>query len=201
MNLKTLLIIFFGLLAVAGAVVVMSVSSSSTSSFEGGLSESRLPRAIPQGRANPFDVVPAEEADNRATANNQMAAETIAATATKAYTASPVIQLEGTSGDVLDPMADQLVEQDKTATVPPIKSYAVPVATIDPALEVTTAPDIDYRVKADDAQPVVQALPDTTTLDVMMGLTRAPTGPKVVIDNYDRGRERGSSPMQSQEFR
>lgn len=202
MNLKTLLIIFFGLLAVAGAVVVMSISSGSSSSFEGGLTDSRLPRAIPQGRANPFDVVPAEEADNRATANNQMAAETIAATATRAYTASPVIQIEGTSGDGRDPMADQLVEQEKIETVPVATGFAVPVEPIDPALEVTTAPEIDYRVQAvEEAETVEPAVPDTSTLDIMMGLTRGSAGPRVVIDSYDSGRERGSSPMQSQEFR
>lgn len=204
MNLKTLLIIFFGLLAVAGAVVMMSISSGTTNSYEGGMSASKLPRAIPEGRANPFDVVPADEADNRATANNLMAQEAIAATQTRAYTAAPVIQIEGTSGDGRDPMADALVERDDIVTKPVATGFAIPVETIDPALEVTTAPDVDYRVQAAaQAETVVEepVTPDTSTLDIMMGLTRGSSGPKVVIDSYDGGRERGASPMQSQEFR
>lgn len=204
MNLKTLLIIFFGLLAVAGAVVMMSISSGTSNSFKGGMSDSRLPRAIPEGRANPFDVVPADEADNRATANNLMAQEVIAATQTRAYTAAPVIQIEGTSGDGRDPMADALVQQ-KTIETPPVETnFAIPVKTIDPSLEITTAPNVDYRVQSTpQSEPVVQepVTPDPSTFDIMMGLTRGTSGPRVVIDSYDGGRERGVSPMQSQEFR
>lgn len=202
MNLKTLLIIFFGLLAVAGAVVVMSISSGSSTSFEGGANDTRLPRAIPEGRANPFDVVPADEADNRATANNQMAADAIATTQTKAYTAAPVIQIEGTSGDATDPMADRLVEQEKVETIPVQTGFAVPVEPIDSDIEVTTAPEVDYKVQEPAAaEPAAPPTPDPSTLSIMMGLTRGNAGPRVVIDNYDQGRDRGASPMQAQEFR
>ena len=201
MNLKVILFIFMGALMVVGVIVAMNVYSGGGGSFEGGMSTSALPRDIPQGRANPFDVVPADEADNRATANTLLAEEAIAGSETKAYTAAPVIQIEGNSGDAKDPMADQLVPQD-VEEAPPAQSKIVniPIEPIETDLEVATPPEVDYQIQQTDeaAEP---AAPNPSTMGIMMGLTRGTAGPRVVIDTFDQNRDRGASPFQAQEFK
>ena len=206
MNLKTLLFVFVGLLAVAGVVVAMNLSSGSQTTFQGGTTGSKLPRAIPEGRANPFDVVPAAEADSRATSNNTLAREALVGTDTRAYTAAPVIQLEGTSGDNVDPMADAIVSQNEPSPTPEPRT-PVPVGTISDLLEIVKAPDVDYQVEpqqiVEEAPVVVEQAPepDPNMLNLLMSLTQQNQGPNVVIDSFDQGPDRGSSPMQSQDFR
>lgn len=206
MNLKTILIIFVGLLSVAGAVIAMSIGSGSSSSFEGGMAGSTLPRAIPQGRAGLFDKVPAEEADNRATINNTLAQEALAAQDLKAYTAAPVIQIEGTSGDGKDPMAGAIVSQEEGAEEESSlfgfrMPFSLPVDAIDPEIEVATAPNVNYKVQEQEVVEPEPVAPDTATLDFMMGLTRQNQGPSVVVDSFNQKRDSGASPMQSQDFR
>jgi len=200
MNLKVILFIFLGALMVVGVVVMMNIYSGGGAGFEGGMSPSALPRNIPQGRANPFDVVPADEADNRATANTLLAEEAIADAGTKAYTAAPVIQIEGNSGDAQDPMADQFVAQEVEEVTPAqSKIVNIPVEPIEADLEVATAPEVDYQVQPTD-QAAEPAAPNPSTMGIMMGLMRGKAGPRVVIETFDQDRDRGASPFQAQEF-
>lgn len=138
-NMKTILLASGGIAVAFAAIIGMNIAASTKDAegFAGGVSEQKLPRQLPESNADPFTVISDEdEAARRATSNRSIADDELSKVeGATAYTAPPVIQLEGNSGDALDPMAAALVDQ-KEAPEP------VEMEQIEPV----KAPEREYKV-------------------------------------------------------
>ena len=141
-NMKTILLASGGIGVAFAAIIGMNIAASTKDAegFAGGVSEQKLPRQLPESNADPFTVIADEdEAARRATSNRTIAEDELRKVeGVTAYTAPPVIQLEGSSGDEFDPMAAALVDQEEPPTpvevekIEPVKAaereYKVPEA-------------------------------------------------------------------------
>ena len=141
-NMKTILLASGGIGVAFAAIIGMNIAASTKDAegFAGGVSEQKLPRQLPESNADPFTVIADEdEAARRATSNRAIAeGELSKVEGVTAYTAPPVIQLEGSSGDAFDPMAAALVDQEEPPApvemeqIEPVKApkreYKVPEA-------------------------------------------------------------------------
>ena len=195
-NMKTILLASGGVGVAFAAIIGMNMAASTkdAESFAGGVSEQQLPRQLPESNADPFAVIADEdEAARRATSNRTIAKDELSKTeGIAAYTAPPVIQLEGSSGDAFDPMAAALVDQEE----PP---KPVEMEQIEPV----KAPEREYKVpetpKAAEATP--QTLPPSDPYQMEM-IRRALMGQRkfgVTIQQFEDDAQ-GVSPMTVQKF-
>ncbi|WP_299592568.1 TrbI/VirB10 family protein [uncultured Tateyamaria sp.] len=155
-SMKSIAIVSGGVVAVVGVIVAMNVvaGDQDTATFDGGVSAQALPRQLPESNADPFQVISdTEEAARRATSNRNVAEEEIARSegALQSYTAPPVIQLQGTSGDRSDPMADAFVTDSR-------KPAAEPLAKIEPV----RPPNVAYKVPVQEVEASTNATPPVT---------------------------------------
>jgi hypothetical protein len=138
-NMKTILLASGGIGVAFAAIIGMNMAASTKGSerFAGGVSAQKLPRQLPESNADPFAVIADEdEAARRATSNRTIADDELRKVeGVTAYTAPPVIHLEGSSGDAFDPMGAALVDQEE----PP---EPVEMEQIEPV----KAPEREYKV-------------------------------------------------------
>lgn len=194
-NMKTIGLVSGGVVVAFVAIIGMNMAASNKDeeSFAGGVSEQKLPRQLPESNADPFQVISDEdEAARRATSNRRIAEEEIRKVGDlPAYTAPPVIQLEGSSGDGSDPMASALVDQEERPTPEELEQ-----AVIEPV----KPPEREYKV------PETEGVAATTTTDPFTDamIRRALMGNKfhgVNIQTFNAPDGPGRVPMTLQEFK
>lgn len=196
-NMKTIVLASVGTLTAFGAIIGMNVaaSDSSTETFGGGVSQQTLPRQLPESHADPFQVISDEdEAARRATSNRKIAESESGGT--PAYTAPPVIQLEGTFGDSSDPMAGALVKKVDPRPAP----EALEVATIEPV----AAPKREYKVPETPqatATPAPSSTSDPLAEAALRGALLNGRHQAVSIQTYSPPQSRSVAPMVLQEFK
>lgn len=197
-NMKTIAFISCGVVAAFGVIIGMNVGASTQSEegFEGGVTEQRLSRQLPESNADPFQVISDEdEAARRATSNRRIAdEELLTLDSNQSYTAPPVIHMEGSSGDGLDPMASAIV---------PEEVRPAPVALEQPVIEPVQAPERDYKVPEQaEATPeeAEQAPADTLALEALLRSMQNSTGQRVSIQTFPDQGGRGNIPMTVKEY-
>ncbi len=195
-NMKTIALVSGGVVVAFVAIIGMNMVASNTEeeSFAGGVSQQKLPRQLPESNADPFQVISDEdEAARRATSNRRIAEEEIRQVGdVPAYTAPPVIQLEGSSGDSSDPMASALVDQ---------KDRPTPEELDQAVIEPVKPPEREYKVPAE-----TQGVTATATADPFMDamVRRALMGNRfhgVNIQTFSAPDGPGRIPMTLQEFK
>jgi len=192
-SIKVIGAVSAAVLVATGAIVGMNVlaGGGDEKKFTGGVNGSKLARELPNANADPFQVIDdATEADRRATSNRELAEQAVADTRQPSYTAPPVIQMEGSSGDAADPMADALVDQEEKP-----KIEAEPVEEIKPV----AAPKRDYKI------PEGTAAAQATTggaIDAALIFQRAMSqaAPSVAVQDFKDDKEGYGVPMISQRF-
>lgn len=199
-NMKTILLISGGVVAAFGAIIVMNIAASNTDAenFGGGVSQQTLPRQLPESNADPFQVISDEdEAARRATSNRNIADETIKGSggALQSYTAPPVIQMEGSSGDAQDPMAGAFVND----------AAPVPEALAETAIEPVRAPEIEYKVPettVTESAPVTGATGGDPLTDNLLrrALLNGSRQQGISINSYNHDGGNGRVPMTIMEF-
>lgn len=201
-NIKTIGLISAGVAVAFGSIVVMNIaaSGSDADNFEGGVSQQALPRQLPESNADPFQVIAdQDEASRRATSNRAVAAEEIARNGGQpSYTAPPVIQMEGNSGDAYDPMAGAWVDQNETP---------MPEALAETQIEPVRAPEVDYKVPetAPVATQEVTTAPTPTNnaddllLRAMLAGGRS-SSQSISINTFTPPENTGQAPMVIMEF-
>lgn len=195
-NMKTILLASGGIGVAFAAIIGMNIAASTKDAegFAGGVSEQKLPRQLPESNADPFTVIADEdEAARRATSNRTIAEDELRKVeGVTAYTAPPVIQLEGSSGDEFDPMAAALVDQEEPPT-------PVEVEPIEPV----KAPEREYKVP-EAPEPVAVApepVPpsDPYQMEIMRRALMGKRNFGVTIQQFKDDTE-GVAPMTVQKF-
>ncbi|WP_273794829.1 DotG/IcmE/VirB10 family protein [Brucella intermedia] len=192
-NMKTIALVSGGVVVAFVAIIGMNMAASNKDdeSFAGGVSQQRLPRQLPESNADPFQVIADEdEAAKRATSNKRVADEEIrkVGEVVPAYTAPPVIQLEGSSGDSSDPMASALVDQRDR----PTELEQAKIEPVKPAKREYKVPESTARAPASSGNPLEDEL-----------IRRALIGTRsygVSIQTFSNNDDRGYSPMTIQQF-
>ena len=194
-NMKTIALVSGGVVVAFAAIIGMNMVASNTEdeNFAGGVSQQKLPRQLPESNADPFQVISDEdEAARRATSNRRIAEEEIRQVGdVPAYTAPPVIQLEGSSGDSSDPMASALVDQ---------KDRPTPEELDQAVIEPVKPPEREYKVPK--TQGVTATAPTDPLMDAMV--RSALMGNRfhgVNIQTFSAPDGPGRVPMTLQEFK
>lgn len=197
-NMKTIVLVSGGVVAAFVAIIAMNMAASNQDDegFAGGVSAQQLPRQLPESNADPFQVISDEdEAARRATSNRLIADEAVNSDgALAAYTAPPVIQLEGSSGDGSDPMASALVDQEE-----PQEPRPTPEELEQAVIEPVKPPERDYKV------PETEGVTATATSDPFLDevIRRALMSNRshgVNIQTFSAPDGPGRVPMTLQEF-
>lgn len=189
-SLKTIGIVAAGVTVAIGAVAAMNIGASrQKTEFEGGITPTTLARSAPVLSQDMFRKVDAEEADRRATANGTLAEETMKASDATSYTAKPVIQLQGTTGDANDPAGRQPRADS---------GLAVNVEAVKP-VEVVKAPETDYKVRDSAAAQPARPVDPSLINALRRGSSRG--APSIAIESYREDRQRGTAPISAQQWR
>jgi hypothetical protein len=183
-NIKTIGMIAGGVVIAFGAIVVMNIGASNRGGegFNGGVSNQQFPRQLPEANADPFQVISdEEEAARRATSNSTLARDEVAASngTMPSYTAPPVIQSQGSSGDANDPMAGAIVKGE---------GVSMPDTLAETAIEPVKAPEVEYKVpeRQAAAAPVKSSgtyNPGTNEL-LLRGMMNGKTNQGISINSY-----------------
>lgn len=196
-NMKTIALVSGGVVVAFAAIIGMNMVASDKEgeNFAGGVSQQRLPRQLPESNADPFQVIADEdEAARRATSNRRIAEEEIRQVGdVPAYTAPPVIQLEGSSGDSSDPMASALVDQEDRPTPEELEQ-----AVIEPV----KPPEREYKVPETEGVTATATATTDPFMDAMV--RRALMGNRqhgVNIQTFSAPDKPGLVPMTLQEFK